>query len=38
MVIVRGKGERGEVEDYIGGISGGGRRLDFGWGTHNILY
>ena len=38
MVMTRGEGGWGDVEDGKGGINGDGRRLDLGWRTHNTIY
>ena len=37
-VITRGKGAWREGEEGKGEISGDGRRLNLGWGTHNTIY
>ena len=38
VVVTRGKGSQGVVKVKGGQIYGDGRRFDFGWQTHNVIY
>ena len=37
VAITRGRGGWREVDEGEGGINGDGRKLDFGWQTHNRI-